>query len=124
MIKKRILVIDDEEIVRSFFLRSLKEYDIETAENGEQGLKIIKEKTPDLVFVDLKMKGFDGIEVLKRIKSFNNLIPVIMISAYVIPEEEKKAIRLGAQAFIHKPFDLLKLRSKTKKILAKHDQQK
>ena len=124
MMKKRILVIDDEEIIRNVLRRTLKEYDVKLVESGEEGVKIVSKEAVDLVIVDLKMSGIDGIETLKRIKSFNNLIPVVMISAYVTPKEEKKAIRLGTRAFIHKPFDLQNLKSVIKKILTEHNQQK
>jgi len=80
--KARILVVDDEEGSRESLELILEdEYDVVCAENGTGALRRIKKEVFDLVLMDLTMPGMDGIETLKRIKSHDKLIDVIMVSA-------------------------------------------
>jgi len=103
---KTVLVVDDEEIIRDFFARTLTEYRVLTATNGEEALSIIRREKPDLVLLDIKMPGIDGIETLKQIKQIDKNIAVIMLSAYGTLETNLEAARLGAYTSIAKPFDL------------------
>ena len=81
-----ILIIDDNEWVVADFKTIIdwEKYSIKlySANNGENGMRIIEENTIDAVFTDIKMPGISGIEVLKRIKETHSHIPVIVISAY------------------------------------------
>ena len=99
-----ILLVDDEpDYVEpmAFWLRS-KRYLVTVAPNGEKAIKIIKEDSPHIVFLDINMPGIDGIETLKRIREFNQELPVIMVTAY--PEEEKiaQAQKLNISGFFPK----------------------
>lgn len=102
---KTVLIVDDEEIIRDFFARSLHEYRVLVASSGEEALDIIKENRPDLVLLDIKMPGIDGIETLKLIKQMDESIVVVMLSAYGTLETNLEAARLGAYTSIAKPFD-------------------
>ncbi len=102
---KTVLIVDDEEIIRDFFARSLEAYKVLTASNGVEALDIIRQSRPDLVLLDIKMPGIDGIETLKRIKQIDSSITVVMLSAYGTLETNLEAARLGAYTSIAKPFD-------------------
>ena len=103
-----ILVVDDERSIRNS-LKDILEYEehqVQTAENGIEALKLIKNQCFDLIFCDIKMPEMDGIDVLKKIKKTNYDIPVIMISGHGNIETAVEAIKIGAFDFIEKPLDL------------------
>lgn len=103
-----ILVVDDERSIRNS-LKDILEYEehqVQTAENGIEALKLIKNQCFDLIFCDIKMPEMDGIDVLKKIKETNYDIPVIMISGHGNIETAVESIKIGAFDFIEKPLDL------------------
>ena len=79
-----ILVVDDEESVRFLYKEELEEegYRVITAEDGEEALRKVRADKPDLITLDIRMPGMDGIEVLHRIREMDKDIPVIMSTAY------------------------------------------
>ncbi len=81
---RTILVVDDEESIRLLYKEELVDagYNVLLAPDGESALKIIEEKRPDLVTLDIRMPGMDGIEVLQKVKSRDKSMPVIMSTAY------------------------------------------
>jgi two-component system nitrogen regulation response regulator NtrX len=108
---KTILIIDDDKSVRES-LKMILEYDryeVEFAENGEQGLQKIDRMPVDVVLLDIKMSGMDGIEVLTKIRQKNEKIPVVMISGHGTIETAVEATKLGAFDFLSKPLDRDKL---------------
>lgn len=106
MTKGKVLVIDDEDIVRTSCSRALtpEGYEVKMARNGFDGLKMIEEEEFDLVLTDLKMPDMDGIEVLGKIKEEWPGIEVIIITGYQTVDTAVKAIKLGAFDYIEKPF--------------------
>ena len=101
-----ILVVDDEpnyQIVLSELLRD-EGYEVFTADSGISGLKIARETDLDLVISDMKMPGMDGIELLAKLKEFNQHLPVILITAYAEVEKAVEAMHLGAFTYLAKPF--------------------
>lgn len=106
-----LLIIDDEKSIRDS-LRMILEYEryeVEFAENGEQGLAKLSGQLFDLVLLDVKMAGIDGMEVLHRIRDKNADLPVIMISGHGTIETAVEATKLGAFDFLPKPLDRDKL---------------
>ena len=105
--KPRILVIDDDAAIREAMRRTLEygdRYEFVGAATGQEGLAIIQRDAPDLVFVDIKMPGMDGLEVLGRIKADNDALPVVMISGHGTGNTGAEATRQGAFDFLDKPF--------------------
>ncbi len=108
--KPRILVVDDEAAIRDS-MRMILEYEgyeVLTAATGEDGLTIFEREGPDLVFLDIKMPGMDGLDVLRRLTHQTDQTPVIVISGNVAEggasaSEAAEAIKLGARDFIEKP---------------------
>ncbi|RPH88090.1 MAG: response regulator, partial [Desulfobacteraceae bacterium] len=102
---KLVLVVDDEpEILKSVQQILLDEsYEVLCARDGHEALKKTEEENPDLVLLDIKMPGLDGIEVLQWVKTNHPQLPVIMMSAHGTIETAVKATKLGAYDFIEKP---------------------
>src|SRR3954468_19923402 len=104
--KSRILVVDDEaEIRRS--VRMILEYDgydVLEASSGPEGVALAEKESPDLVFLDIKMPGMDGLEALQRIRSLNEALPVVIISGHATVSTAVEATKAGAFDFIEKPL--------------------
>ena len=106
--KPIILVVDDEKVVLEVFRKILekKEYLVLTVNNGKAALEQVEEKRPNLVLLDLKMVGMNGIEVLRQIKRIDRNIEVIIITGYGAMKTARIAMRLGAYDYITKPIDI------------------
>lgn len=81
---KRILVIDDDEAIRKSFVLTLEDegYQVDTAESGERGLVMKRSSDYDLIFLDLKMPGMDGVETLRRLRKIDRDVPIYIITAF------------------------------------------
>jgi two-component system nitrogen regulation response regulator NtrX len=104
--KSRVLVIDDEAAIRDA-MRMILEYegyDTLLAATGPEGLTLVEREAPDLVFLDIKMPGMDGLEVLDRIKAVSDTLPVVMISGHATVSTAVDATKRGASDFIEKPL--------------------
>jgi DNA-binding response OmpR family regulator len=105
----KVLLVDDEtEFVNTLHERlRLRDLDSEVAYDGEQALELFKQdEIPDLVILDLKMPGIDGMEVLRRIRKAYSQVQVIMLTGHGTDKDEKEAKELGAFAYLKKPVDL------------------
>ena len=108
----RLLLIDDEADVQYSFRRIFDSPEIElaAASSGEEGLKLIAKVKPDLVIMDVRMGGMNGLETLRRIRETNAKLPVIMMTAYGTTQMAIEAMKLGAYDYLLKPFDVPKLK--------------
>ncbi|CAG0979977.1 sigma-54 dependent transcriptional regulator [Geobacter sp.] len=108
MRKTKILVVDDEHLIRWSLEQNLKKqgYEVVSAGNGEDALRIAREEQPDLVLLDIQLPGISGLEVLEKIKEHDEEIIVIMVTAHGALETAVHAMRLGAYDYINKPFNL------------------
>ncbi|MFN7981040.1 MAG: sigma-54 dependent transcriptional regulator [Vicinamibacterales bacterium] len=106
MPKPRILVIDDDSAIRSSLRMTLEYegYECVLAATGQEGLSLLEREAPDLVLLDVKMPGMDGIEVLERIRAGNESVPVIVVSGHGTISTAVEATKKGAFDFIEKPF--------------------
>ncbi|MCL4536353.1 MAG: sigma-54 dependent transcriptional regulator [Nitrospirae bacterium] len=107
--RQSILIVDDmpdmRRMLEKLILRSFSNVDVRTAASGEDALKIIHENNIGVVLADVRMRGMDGIELLKRIKKINESVTVILMTAYGSIESAVDALKLGAYDYITKPFD-------------------
>jgi len=104
----KVLIIDDERAIRRA-LKEILEFEdctVLEAENGKEGLEIVKSNSLDLIFCDIKMPVMDGSEVLDTLTSEGNEVPIIMISGHGTVETAVQSIKKGAFDFIEKPLDL------------------
>lgn len=109
---KTILIVDDQPGIR-LLLKELFEkegYGTRIAANGKEALQIMQQERLDCALLDMKMPGMTGIEVLKRLKVVCPKLPVIMMSASEDRQLAEQALRLGAQNYFTKPFDIFKVR--------------
>jgi len=120
--KQTILITDDEKSIRNALREILEfeDYRILEAENGETALDIISEQPVDLIILDIKMKGMDGMEVLSRLKENQSEVPVIMISGHGTIKIAVEATKLGAYDFLEKPPDLNRLLISVRNALKNH----
>lgn len=116
---KKILIADDEKNMRWVLSKNLHEEGFTTieAENGEMAFNLFVDKEPDLVILDYKMPLVDGLEVLRRIRTINNEVPVIMITAHGSTDAAVEAMKLGAADYVSKPFELDELKLTIRKVL-------
>jgi two-component system nitrogen regulation response regulator GlnG len=115
----KLLLIDDEEDVRYSFQRIFDSPEIEftTASSGEEGLKIIPKFKPDLVLMDVRMGGMNGLETLRRIRATSPKLLVILMTAYGTTQTAIEAMKLGAYDYLLKPFDAVRLKELVAKAL-------
>jgi two-component system nitrogen regulation response regulator NtrX len=108
---KTILVIDDEEGIRESvrMILEYEKYEVHVASDGETGLALVQKNSPDLVLLDVKMPGIDGLEVLQRLRQRSADLPVVMISGHGTIETAVEATKRGAFDFLPKPLDRDKL---------------
>jgi signal transduction histidine kinase len=117
----RILIIDDEEVVLDSCALILDkgEHELTTAGNGVEGLELVESLRPDLVFVDLKMPGISGFEVLEKIRAIDPSIVTVVITGYATVSSAVEAMKKGAYDFLPKPFTPEELRLITRRGLEK-----
>ncbi len=117
--RNTLLVIDDDNQVVYRMKRFLVDsgYDVYTATSGEQGLQIVESHKVDVVLTDIKMKGMDGIEVLRKVKQFYDDVEVIMMTGFKDEETSINALRAGAIDYINKPVNLDELLFAIKKAI-------
>lgn len=106
-----ILVVDDEAIIRDLCSRALNEYQIIQAENGYEALRILDDRTVDLVLVDVMMPGMSGLELLQQIKERDPAQLVMIMTGYTDKDIILRALKAHADDFIQKPINLLQLRT-------------
>ena len=117
MKKFKILLVDDEEeFVKSLSERlQLRDMSSDIAFNGEAALELVTNETPDVMVLDLRMPGIDGLEVLKRVKQKYPEVQVIILTGHGTEKDEAVARKLGAFAYLRKPVNLDELIAKLKK---------
>jgi len=114
---KKILVVDDEEFIRELYRDELVEegYRVELAEDGAEALAKMGTFRPDLVTLDVKMPGLDGIEVLRRIREKDASVPVLLVTAF--GEFRQDFNTWASDAYIVKSHDTLELKTTVRKLL-------
>jgi nitrogen regulation protein NR(I) len=103
-----IIIIDDDDQLRKSFEKLLMEegYAVESAASGEVGLKLVQEKDPDLVILDVRLPGMNGLETFQHIHKIEPKLPVIIMTAFGTTETAIEATKMGAFDYILKPFDI------------------
>lgn len=115
-----ILVLEDNKALRMIVRKALEKagYEVKTAENGKEGLKILKKVTPDLIISDIIMPEMDGFEFLKAIRKKLPLVPFTFLTVKSELDDYSKGYELGATDYLTKPFDVDILLKKVKKRIA------
>jgi two-component system, cell cycle response regulator DivK len=119
---KKILVVEDVEFNRDLVVQLLEDdYEIITAADGAEGLRLAERERPDLILMDLSLPILDGWEATRRIKAEVELkhIPIIALSAHAMTGDEEKARQSGCDDYLSKPLDEDLLFAKIEKFLGK-----
>ncbi|MBW1975743.1 MAG: response regulator [Deltaproteobacteria bacterium] len=108
MEKIKVLLVDDEKEFVDALRERLEIRDLPSgvAYNGEQALQIVEDEIPDVIVLDLKMPGIDGMEVLKRVRKAYPQVQVIILTGHGSEKDEEEARRLGAFEYLQKPVDI------------------
>jgi DNA-binding response OmpR family regulator len=118
---KRILIAEDEEIIRMLIVDTLEEidYQVDEAADGVEALKLIDQNTYDLLILDYMMPRCTGLEVIEKVRNSpaHSELKILMLSAKSQQHEKEKVLSLGANDFMAKPFSPIKLVEKVKAIL-------
>ena len=121
--KRTILVIEDERAINNFICRALtaNEYKAISAGSGKEGLTLFFSHNPDLVLLDLGLPDLDGMEVLEQLREFPGEVPVIIISARDRESEKVKALDMGADVYVVKPFGVSEVLARIRTTLRRAD---
>jgi CheY-like chemotaxis protein len=105
---QKILVVDDEVRAVKFLKEELERWDYEvyTATNGQDALNLLASKEPHLMLLDIHMPGLNGVEVVRKAKSLNPALSVIMVTAVAEKDVAREALEAGADDYVTKPIDL------------------
>lgn len=119
----RVLAVDDEpQILRSLRASlSARGFDVVTAPNGETALDELARHEPDVVLLDLNLPGIDGVEVIRRVRSWSE-VPVIVLSVRDAQSEKVAALDAGADDFVTKPFGMDELQARMRAVLRRRGQ--
>ncbi|MEP0821762.1 MAG: response regulator [Ignavibacterium sp.] len=118
-VKNKILVVDDEEALRTVLSAELEGegYQVSTAADGDEAIKIIGSEQFHLVLLDIKMPNVDGFEVLKYVKQHQPSTKVIMLTGFADLKNAIESKKLGAEDFVSKPYDLVDLLTTVERVL-------
>jgi DNA-binding NtrC family response regulator len=116
-----VLVVDDEKNIRLTLRESLRslDLDVDTAINGEEALDMTAKRSYDLVLLDLKMPGMDGLEVLRRLRERSRETAVVLLTAHGTVETAVEAMKLGAVDFLQKPFPPQEIRDLVSRVFGR-----
>jgi DNA-binding response OmpR family regulator len=115
----RILVVEDEEALAEGLVYNLhrKGYDVDLARDGREALSLAGGKTFHLIVLDIRLPDVDGFQVCQRLRAENNLTPILMLTARTQPDDVVYGLKLGADDYVTKPFDLAELLARVEGLL-------
>jgi DNA-binding NtrC family response regulator len=123
MTRTKVLLVDDEVEFASALSERLqmRNYDVRTASNGLEAMALFHASPPDIVLLDLRIPGMDGLEILSNIKKFDPSIEVLMLTGHGDRESVQKGMQTGALEYIMKPIDIDELTSKINRAMKKRE---
>lgn len=123
VVRKRILVVDDDPAILEALSFALQDdYDVQTCRDGADALSLLPLFQPDLILLDLKMKGLDGILTLHAIRRAHPTLPVVIVTGWSTKEWAERAADLRVSGYLKKPFDIDQLTHRLAEVLRANDQ--
>ena len=121
-IKDRVLVVEDEKSISGLIkaILTANGYDVITASTGNEAFSMISSHCPDLVVLDLGLPDMDGMEIIKAVRSWTSL-PIIVVSARSYERDKVKALDMGADDYVTKPFDVKELLARVHAVMRRTD---
>ena len=121
--RERILVVDDDSSVTSVLKRGLgyDGYTVDVASTGKEGMEIARQRSPDLVILDIMMPGIDGLEVCRRLRSVDEKLPILMLTAKDAVSDQVLGLETGADDYIVKPFVFEVLLARVRALLRRRE---
>ncbi len=119
----RILLVEDEEALAEGLRLNLhrKQYDVDVANDGRTGLASAQARRYDLILLDIRLPEIDGFEVCQRLRQDGNFTPILMLTARNQPDDVVYGLKLGADDYVTKPFDLAELLARIEGLLRRHE---
>jgi DNA-binding response OmpR family regulator len=119
----RILLVEDEEALAEGLRMNLhrKQYEVDVARDGRTGLASAQERRYDLILLDIRLPEIDGFEVCQRLRQEGNFTPILMLTARNQPDDVVYGLKLGADDYVTKPFDLAELLARIEGLLRRHE---
>jgi DNA-binding response OmpR family regulator len=120
---QRVLVVDDDPAVTSVLKRGLsyEGFSVDAASSGVEGLALAREHPPDLVVLDIMMPGMDGLEVLRRLRSSDTQLPVLLLTGKDAPSDQVEGLERGADDYVVKPFTFEVLVARVRALLRRKE---
>ena len=116
--KEPIFIVDDDQgILDSFDVMLGDDYDLVMVDNGTEALELIKQQNPRLMFLDIKIPGHSGLEVLKRIREIGISTNVVVVTALAQAHYQEAAEKYGIYRYLHKPLDVDEVEEITRRVL-------
>jgi len=108
MPQTKVMVVDDEQAIRELFVDALSPhgYEVFAAADGESAIAVAKREKPQVAFIDIRMPGMDGVELLSHLRAIIPDLHVVMITGYTRDEAVDRAMKLGTFACLMKPFSI------------------
>lgn len=118
----RILLVEDEEKISSFVARGLKEahYVVDVAKDGEKGLFLAEVNEYDLLILDIRLPGCDGISICRQLRSKKKDVPILMLSVKNTADDKVRGLNCGADDYLTKPFVFKELLARVQALLRRH----
>jgi DNA-binding NtrC family response regulator len=122
----RIMIIEDDEEMRSVLKDFFEEegFEIDSASNGVDALRILSKDHFDLIITDIRMPGLTGLDILPRIKSLEPETPIVVITAYGGDDVRRRSIERGATTYLEKPIRLSHLRTLVREVVSRRQLEK
>ncbi len=118
----RILIVDDEKHLVQYLgqvlLLEFPDGSVDAAYSGEEALSRLAESSYDLIIADLRMPGFDGLELIKGVRYLDPRVPIVLMTGYGSESIQKQASRLGVNRYVDKPFDVRDLLVEVRQLLS------
>ena len=118
---QKVMIVDDSSIIRQTIKKCISEQDMEivgSAENGKIALELFNKTNPDIVTLDITMPEMDGLTLLEKIININKNVKVMIVTALADKATGLKAMKMGAQSYITKPFTETTLKDSLKRLVA------